>query len=104
MKFFLEDVDNLLENYSPGKPENKPNVLKQIEEIKQKKEEITLIHQLQQSISVYEQRLAQITHENIKLAEKNDYLQKKITGLIQEKISFLKEQKEKEEQKEKREQ
>lgn len=97
LKFFLKDIDEILENYSPGKPENKPNVLKQIEEIKQKKEEITLIHQLQQSISVYEQRLAQITHENIKLTENNEYLQKKITGLIQEKISFLKEQKEKEE-------
>jgi hypothetical protein len=100
MKFFLEDIDEMLENYSPGKPENKPNVLKQIEEIKQHKEEITLIHQLQQSISVYEQRLAQITHENIKLTEKNEYLQKKITGLIQEKISFLKEQKEKEQKEE----
>jgi hypothetical protein len=33
MEFFLKDIDNLLKNYSPGNPENKPDVLKQLKEI-----------------------------------------------------------------------
>jgi hypothetical protein len=32
-KFFMEDVDKLLENYAPGNPQMKPDVLKQIAEI-----------------------------------------------------------------------
>jgi glycosyltransferase involved in cell wall biosynthesis len=32
-KFFMEDVDRLLENYAPGEPKMKPDVLKQIAEI-----------------------------------------------------------------------
>jgi DNA-binding TFAR19-related protein (PDSD5 family) len=32
-KFFMEDVDKLLENYAPGEPKMKPDVLKQIAEI-----------------------------------------------------------------------
>tara|TARA_B110001450_G_scaffold255703_2_gene283951 strand:+ start:8756 stop:9958 length:1203 start_codon:yes stop_codon:yes gene_type:complete len=33
-KFFFEDLDNLLANYEPGDPKNKPDVLKQMKEIK----------------------------------------------------------------------
>ena len=38
--FFLRDIDNLLENYHDGRPENKPDVSKQLKEIKEKREEI----------------------------------------------------------------
>ena len=31
-KFFMEDIDKLLENYAPGKPEMKPDVLKQLKD------------------------------------------------------------------------
>jgi len=40
LKFFMEDVNELLDKYEPGRPENKPDVLKQIEEIKQSREEM----------------------------------------------------------------
>jgi len=38
--FFINKMDNLLEEYKPGKVENKPEVLKQITEIKEKKNKI----------------------------------------------------------------
>ena len=37
-KFFLEDIDELLLNYSPGEPRMKPDVLKQIQDIKEQRE------------------------------------------------------------------
>ena len=37
-KFFMEDVDNILQLYEPGKLENKPDVVEQIEKIKRERE------------------------------------------------------------------
>lgn len=39
-KFFMEDVDKLLENYEPGEPKMKPDVLKQIAEIEASREKM----------------------------------------------------------------
>ena len=50
-KFFMEDIDNLLNEYVPGKPENKPDVLKQIEDLKSKRE--TMIRQQQNNLNQY---------------------------------------------------
>lgn len=33
IQFFLKDIDEMLKNYQPGLPENKPDVLKQMKEI-----------------------------------------------------------------------
>jgi hypothetical protein len=41
MNFFMKDIDKLLEQYLPGDPKNKPDVLKQIKEIEQKRDEMT---------------------------------------------------------------
>ena len=40
MDFFMKDIDKLLEQYEPGDPKNKPDVLKQIKEIEQKRNEM----------------------------------------------------------------
>lgn len=37
-KFFLDDIDNMLKYYEPGRPEMKPDVLEQIKEIEAKRE------------------------------------------------------------------
>lgn len=37
-KFFMEDIDGLLDNYEDGLPKNKPEVIKQTQEIKEKRE------------------------------------------------------------------
>lgn len=50
-KFFMEDIDPLLETYAPGAPEMKPDVLKQMKEIEEsrKKQQPTQQITLQQS-------------------------------------------------------
>jgi glycosyltransferase involved in cell wall biosynthesis len=37
-KFFMEDIDNILQLYEPGKLENKPDVIEHIEKIKRERE------------------------------------------------------------------
>lgn len=39
-QFFMNDIDQLLETYDPGKPEMKPDVLKQIKEIEAKRDKM----------------------------------------------------------------
>lgn len=108
--FFMNTIDSLLANYEPGKPENKPEVLRQIEELKQKRMEAIENHQKQQLqnqnqknimnanpielATAYEKKLSeqtQIIHsllqENAQLKSKNDYLEKKITYIITKTIN-----------------
>ena len=44
-KFFMEDIDILLDKYDPGKPEMKPDVLKQIKEIEAKRAQMIKDHE-----------------------------------------------------------
>jgi hypothetical protein len=102
LKFFMHDIDELLEAYDPGKPEHKPDVLKQIEEIKQQREDQMKqmqlqqlqqqqmqqqqqmnVQQVQQLLQNYDNKVRELMEENAKLKEKNQYLDKKITELIQ---------------------
>ena len=103
LNFFMKDIDILLENYKPGDPIFKPDVLKQIEEIKIKREEkikeyqkvinspafIDLQNKLNQ-MSIFNQEL---TMENNLLKDKNKYFETKITQLIQDLIELKKQQK-----------
>jgi hypothetical protein len=114
LKFFMEDIDQLLENYAPGRPENKPDVKKQLAEMKiereQKMQEIikqqadyqntmNAINMLSnpqiahQKISEQETLIQKLTLENKKLKEKVEYLNKKINDLIMVQISKRKEEK-----------
>ena len=45
--FFMNKIDNLLENYQPGRPENKPDVLKQMKEITDRRQKMMEEHQNQ---------------------------------------------------------
>lgn len=40
--FFLNRIDNMLVNYEPGHPKNKPDVIKQMEEIKERREKAAM--------------------------------------------------------------
>ena len=40
-EFYMEKIDNLLQNYEPGDPVNKPDVLKQIKEIEETRKQMT---------------------------------------------------------------
>jgi glycosyltransferase involved in cell wall biosynthesis len=109
LKFFMEDIDNLLDKYEPGKPQNKSDVTKQIVDIKEKRE--TFIKQKMKEQSDYQEIIQKtmnlkgssitkideltfvvnnLTLENNQLKEKNAYLEDKIKKLIDEKIERLK--------------
>lgn len=47
-RFFTEEIESELQKYEPGEPKNKPNVLKQIAEIKEKREKMVQ-QQMQQN-------------------------------------------------------
>jgi len=47
-QFFMKDIDALLENYAPGKPNMKPDVLKQIKEIENEREQMQRQQMMQQ--------------------------------------------------------
>ena len=103
LQFFMKDIDELLENYKPGDPIFKPDVLKQLSEIQIKREEkiqeyqkvmnspafMDLQNKLNQ-MSVFNQELYM---ENNLLKDKNNYLETKITQLIQDLIELKKQQK-----------
>jgi len=111
MKFFLEDIDKDLVKYEPGRPENKPEVLKQIQEINKKRED--MMKQQMENQMKYNQILQKnnitpdqdpnkidpmnkinemgmvindLLSENGKLKDKIKYLEEKIKTIISEKI------------------
>ena len=88
--FYINNIDNLLEQYQAGRPENKPDVMKQLGEMKQTKEKMILQHQLNQTkqeLEKQKQSLLEALTENKYLKEKNEYLENKIKSIISEKIS-----------------
>jgi glycosyltransferase involved in cell wall biosynthesis len=99
-KFFIEDIEELLEVYEPGKPENKPDVMKQIAEIHRKREEMKAAHgkkqiTIQELIQNYEKRaqdqneiIQDLLKENRELKSKSEYLDKKIKELIDTQIAL----------------
>jgi hypothetical protein len=108
LKFFMEDIDKLLDNYEPGKPENKPDVTKQLKQIKENREKMIKEHTQKQTVfnntlnklqimsnpqslqnTINEQGflIQQLTVENGQFKDKVQYLEDKIKKLISEKIS-----------------
>ena len=114
---FMEDIDKLLENYSPGRPENKPDVVKQLSEMKASREiEMQKMIQQQQSYNdmmnkisminnpqAVQQKLVeqsmiiqQLVGENTKLKTQVEYLNEKIKQLIALQLEKNREEKSKE--------
>ena len=110
LKFFMEDIDKLLDGYSPGLPQNKPDVNKQIseihetrekmiqEQIKQQQDYQDLINKLtitnpqmnQNKIDQLTFMIQELSMENNQLKDKVKYLEDKIKQLIVEQIQFKK--------------
>lgn len=107
LKFFMEDIDNLLENYDPGRPEHKPDVKKQLAQMKIDRERkiqemqkqqseyqdtinkinmITTHQQVQQQINEQSMIIQQLMFENNQLKEQVQYLNNKIKQLIVDQI------------------
>ncbi len=47
-EFYMNTIDKLLQNYEPGEPKNKPDVLKQIKEIEEERRKMAMEHQQKQ--------------------------------------------------------
>lgn len=113
LKFFMEDIDELLNNYEPGKPENKPDVTKQLDKIKNDREKMIHEHMQQQTIykdtmnklnvlmnpdlvqkQINEQTLLiqQLINENNELREKVQYFENKTKQLISIQLEKRKEE------------
>jgi len=110
LKFFMEDIDKLLDDYSPGLPQNKPDVNKQISEIHETREKMCqeqmkqqqdyqdLINKLtvtnpqmnQNKIDQLTFMIQELSMENNQLKDKVKYLEDKIKQLILEQIQFKK--------------
>ena len=99
LRFFMNDIDKLLDSYQPGRPENKPDVVKQIDTLTKNRQQMEaqmqqvqqqmqaqMQQQLQQVKMQYESRIAQLTAENLTLKDKTEYLTKKMSDLIQKQI------------------
>jgi glycosyltransferase involved in cell wall biosynthesis len=103
LKFFMVDIDNVLNQYDPGKPENKPDVSKQLKEIKAEREilnqkmmrqqmeyqetmnKIAMIgnsQALQKQINEQASIIQKLTFENNQLKEKVEYLNNKIKEIL----------------------
>jgi len=98
-QFFLEDIDKILDNYHPGKPENKPDVLRQMEEITKKREmmiqqqqQMQQQQQIQQQLHKNHTVIQQLLNENAILKEKIAYLEGKIKIFFDSKIAEKKQQ------------
>ena len=100
LKFFMEDIDSLLDSYDPGRLEHKSDVIKQLAEIKKNNEQTMKEHmrkQMEYNDSM--NKIQYLTNPNLaqqkineqefliqKLQEKVKYLEDKIKVLINEKI------------------
>lgn len=114
LKFFMEDINELLDNYDPGKPDYKPDVKKQLAEIKIEREQkiqemmkqqsdyqdainkITMISNpqiAQQKINDQATMIQQLMFENNQLKEQVQYLNDKIKQLIMVQIEKKKDEK-----------
>jgi hypothetical protein len=100
LRFFMEEVDPLLANYRAGEIQHKPDVMKQIAEIKQRREQAMQEQQHRQQMQEEYQRhmqgrpstlnVEQVLQENQQLREKVQYLEAKIREIIGEKIKEIK--------------
>jgi glycosyltransferase involved in cell wall biosynthesis len=77
-RFFLDDLEYILENYPPGHPRFKPDVTEQITKIQ--------TDRLHQIIQKQESIIQQLQLDNQSLVDKNLYLEKKVKELIQMRI------------------
>jgi glycosyltransferase involved in cell wall biosynthesis len=107
LTFFMEDIDILLEQYEPGAVKNKPDVIKQIAEIQEKRSNAIKEHQTkqieyqnaiknikkistpknQEEVIIEQSKLIQqLTIENNSLKEKMKHLEDKLKEIVNNQI------------------
>jgi glycosyltransferase involved in cell wall biosynthesis len=91
-EFYMNTIDGLLQNYKPGDPKNKPDVLKQIKEIEEERKKMIqqqqqgngkiILNQNGQQIELNNQQIVQI------MQQQQEQLQK-LSQLLQEKDKII---------------
>ena len=92
-KFFMEDIDALLEKYEPGDIKNKPDVLKQMDDMAKQRKEAEEAERLKQQImgfTQYQKVILEQQNTIVQLNERVKYLEGKLGEMIKEKIAFMK--------------
>ena len=96
--FFMEDIDELLEKYEPGHPKHKQDVLKQIDELTEKRKKMMEEMQKQQTTNPLYPKIMEQVHiiqelasENNLLKERVKYLDEKMKELLAQSIEDRKE-------------
>jgi glycosyltransferase involved in cell wall biosynthesis len=92
-KFFMEDIDELLVKYDQGKPQHKQDVLKQIDELTEKRQKMMDEMQKQQMANpLYPKMMEQVhiiqnlANENNMLREKIKYMDEKMQQMLSQSI------------------
>ena len=109
LQFFMEDIDPLLEIYEPGRPEHKPDVIKEMNHIKEKREKVLKQKQnesenpeyLRSKLQEQSYVVQKLYKKNLELEEKVKYLEEKITEIISKKIQEKRQEKIQEKREEK---
>ncbi len=98
LKFFMEDIDDILNSYDPGRTENKKDVTKQLENIKVEREKMiqehikketeynetmTAIHILTNP-QLLKDKITELDENAKQLIEKNKFLENKIKTFMSE--------------------
>jgi len=92
LKFFMEDIDDLLNKYEPGHPNYKQDVKKQTE-YQDTMNKINMLmnpQNLQEQINNQTTIIQQLTFENNQLKEKIEYLNVKVKQLIMSQMELKK--------------
>jgi hypothetical protein len=86
--FFLNTIDHLLNNYEPGNPEFKPDVLKQMEIIQKERIDKLALHQQQLD---FKKKTNQVKEQEKKLSEQSILIQELMmeNNLLKNKVKYF---------------
>jgi glycosyltransferase involved in cell wall biosynthesis len=91
--FFMEHIDKKLEQYEPGKPENKPDVLKQIKEMDEERKQMLTNHNGTGGVSIIietpEGKRPMNPHEIVQVLSTQQQQIKQLVGRVQELEAIL---------------
>ena len=84
-KFFMEDIDDILNSYDPGKPEMKPDVIKQTQELHEERMKMQQeMNKNQGKIMMQHPQLGEVALDNNQIVDLLNKLQNEIKQRVEE--------------------
>ncbi len=84
-KFFMEDIDDILNSYDPGKPEMKPDVIKQTQELHEERKKMQQeMNKNQGKIMMQHPQLGEVALDNNQIVDLLNKLQNEIKQRVEE--------------------